>query len=337
MTAKAGAAAFQGVTVQPQIDRRSGYELILGSAPDPQFGPVLLFGAGGELVEVFRDRALALPPLNTTLARRLMERTRIHRALAGARGRAPVDLDALADLLVRFGDLVIEHPEIRELDVNPLLASGAGLLALDARVVLTDAGTPRSELPRPAIRPYPAEYVFRGELRDGSPIVIRPIRPEDEPLMVAFHRTLSEQSVQMRYLHGIKLDQRTAHERLVRVCFGDYDRELALVAERQTERGEREIMALGRLSRERARGAVDAEFSLLVADPWQGRGVGGQVLARLIDVARQEGIARIYADILERTCACSVCARRSGSRSATATAASSTPRNINGERDWSLR
>jgi acetyltransferase len=299
VTAKAGAAAFAGVTVQPQVDRRSGYELILGSAPDPQFGPVLLFGAGGELVEVFRDRALGLPPLNTTLARRLMERTRIHRALAGARGRAPVDLEALAGLLVRFGDLVVENPEIREIDVNPLLASGSGLLALDARVVLVDAGVPAADLPRPAIRPYPTEYVSRGELRDGSPILIRPIRPEDEPMMVAFHKTLSEQSVRMRYLHGIRLDERTAHERLVRVCFVDYDRELALVAERQTEKGEREILALGRLSRERVRGGADAEFSLLVADPWQGRGVGGQLLGRLVALAQQEGITRIYAEILE--------------------------------------
>jgi acetyltransferase len=298
VTAKAGAAAFAGVTVQPQIDRRSGVELILGSAPDPQFGPVLLFGAGGELVEVLRDRALGLPPLNTTLARRLMEQTRIHRALTGARGRAPVDLDALAALLVRFGDLVVEHPEIREIDVNPLLASGSGLLALDARVVLVDPAVPAADLPRPAIRPYPTEYVSHAELRDGSPISIRPIRPEDEPMMVAFHKTLSEQSVRMRYLQGIKLDERTAHERLVRVCFVDYDRELALVAERQTDAGERQIIALGRLSRERVWGSADAEFSLLVGDPWQGRGVGGQLLARLITLAKQEGIARIHAEIL---------------------------------------
>jgi acetyltransferase len=298
VTAKAGAAAFAGVTVQPEVDRRAGVELILGSAPDPQFGPVLLFGAGGELVEVLRDRALGLPPLNTTLARRLMERTRIHRALGGARGRAPVDLDALAGLLVRFGDLVVEHPEIREIDVNPLLASGSGLLALDARVVLVDPAVAAADLPRPAIRPYPTEYVSRAELRDGSPITIRPIRPEDEPMMVAFHKTLSEQSVRMRYLQGIKLDERTAHERLVRVCFVDYDRELALVAERQAEAGAREIIALGRLSRERVWGSADAEFSLLVGDPWQGRGVGGQLLARLVTLAKQEGIARIYAEIL---------------------------------------
>jgi acetyltransferase len=172
-------------------------------------------------------------------------------------------------------------------------------LALDARVVLADAASPDAELPRPAIRPYPTEQISRGELRDGSAILIRPIRPEDEPMMVAFHKTLGEQSVRMRYLQGIKLDVRTAHERLVRVCFVDYDRELALVAERQTGQEEREIIALGRLSRERVRGSAEAEFSLLVADPWQGRGVGGQLLARLIEVARGEGITRIYAEILE--------------------------------------
>ncbi len=299
VTAKASAAGFLGVTVQPSVERRGGYELILGSSIDPQLGPVMLFGTGGELVEVFRDRALALPPLNTTLARRTIEQTHIYKALTGVRGRASVDLDALAGLLVRFGDLIVENPRILEIDVNPLLASANGLLALDARVVLADVDAPDSALPRPAIRPYPTEYVTRAELRDGSPILIRPIRPEDEPLMVAFHATLSEQSVRMRYLEGLKLDVRTAHERLVRICFTDYDRELALVAERQSPDGQDQIIALGRLSRERVRGATGAEFSLLVADPWQGCGVGGQLLARLIQVARSEGIDRIYADVLE--------------------------------------
>jgi acetyltransferase len=298
MGTTSGAGAFAGVSVQPQVDRRAGFELILGSAPDPQFGPVIMFGAGGELVEVLGDRALALPPLNTTLARRLMEGTHIFRALSGARGRAPVDLDALAELLVRFADLVAAHPRIREIDVNPLLASASGLVALDARVVLFDADVADADLPRTAIRPYPAAYASRGELRDGTPVILRPIRPEDESLMIKFHGQLSEQSVRMRYAEGLRLDDRTAHDRLVRVCFGDYDRELALVAERRVAGGP-EIIALGRLSRERARGNTDAEFSLLVADPWQGKGVGGQLLARLIEVARQEGITRIYAEILE--------------------------------------
>ncbi len=303
VSAKAGPAHFLGVTVQPSVERHGGYELILGSSIDPQLGPVILFGAGGELVEVFRDRALALPPLNTTLARRAMEQTQIHKALKGVRGRAPVDLDALAGLLVRFGDLILEQPRIREIDINPLLASAGRILALDARVVLADPDVEDDRLPRPAIRPYPTEYASRGELRDGSPIEIRPIRPEDEPAMAAFHGRLSDQSVRMRYLGGLKLDERTAHERLVRICFADYDRELALVAERQSATGEREgdreILAVGRLSRERIRGATGAEFSLLVADPWQGQGVGGQLLSRLIDVAGREGITRIYADVLE--------------------------------------
>jgi acetyltransferase len=303
VAARASAADFLGVTVEPYVERRGGYELILGSSVDPQLGPVLLFGTGGELVEVFRDRALALPPLNTTLARRAMEETRIYRALGGVRGRAAVDLDALAGLLVRFGDLVVGQPRIREIDVNPLLASPAGLVALDARVVLHDESVPDAALPRPAIRPYPAEYVTAATARDGTPLTIRPIRPEDEPLLVPFHRALSETSVRMRYMQGLKLDDRTAHERLVRICFADYDREMALVAERAPDGaeqgGDRAIVAVGRLSRDRIGGSKDAEFSLLVADPWQGRGIGGLLLARLLDVGRREGMRRIEADILE--------------------------------------
>ena len=149
---------FAGVVVQPMITRH-GYELILGSSIDPQFGPVLLFGAGGQLVEVFRDRALGLPPLNGTLARRMMERTHIHRALKGVRGRAPVDLAVLEDLLVRFSQLVVEQPRIKEIDINPLLASAEGMVALDARVLLHPAEIADEQLPRTAIRPYPAQYI----------------------------------------------------------------------------------------------------------------------------------------------------------------------------------
>jgi acetyltransferase len=303
----AGAGHFLGVTVQPMIDRRAGHEVILGSAPDTQFGPVLLFGAGGELVEVFRDRALALPPLNRTLARRMMEQTRIYRALQGVRGRPPADLEALESLLVRFGDLVLEQRWIREIDVNPLLVTPQGALALDARVVLHDTAADETALPRPAIRPYPTEYVWRTKQRDDQPLLVRPIRPDDEASMVAFHRTLSEESVRARYLQTMKLDDRTAHERLVRICFVDYDRELALVAEGpggDAGAGGASpgvIMAVGRLSHDRvaARGGRRAaEFSLLVGDPWQGRGLGRELLGRLIDVARHERLSSIYADIL---------------------------------------
>jgi acetyltransferase len=294
---RAGSGHFDGVTVQPMA-RLDGYELILGSSVDPQFGPVLLFGSGGQLVEVYRDRALALPPLTTTLARRVMERTRVYEALKGVRGRAPVNLGELEKLLVRFSRLVVEQPWIRELDINPLLASPERLLALDARVVLHDPETPEEDLPQPAIRPYPVQYVWEEELKDGTPITVRPIRPEDEPLMVRFHESLSDQSVYMRYFHAMHLTQRTAHERLTRICFIDYEREMALVAEkRHPETGERGILGVGRLSRDHAV-PDEAEFSVLVSDFYQRQGIGTILLDKLLEVGRREGISRITADIL---------------------------------------
>jgi acetyltransferase len=293
---RAGAGHFQGVTVQPMV-KLDGYELIVGSSPDPQFGPVLLFGTGGQLVEVFKDRALGLPPLTTTLARRLMERTKIFRALQGVRGRKPVDLDALAFLLVRFGQLVVEQPRIKEIDINPLLASADGLVALDARVVLHGPEVPDDCLPRPAIRPYPTQYVGPWKAGDGTTLTIRPIRPEDEPTLVRFHEKLSEQSVYFRYFQAMKLSRRVAHERLTRICFLDYDRELALVAERVgPDDGARDLLGVGRLSKQRQ--SDFAEFALLVRDDFQRRGLGTELLRRLLRVARDEGIGRVIGNIL---------------------------------------
>ncbi|MGC4030770.1 MAG: bifunctional acetate--CoA ligase family protein/GNAT family N-acetyltransferase [Tepidisphaeraceae bacterium] len=296
-TQAGGAAAFAGVTVQPMVRTTDAYELILGSSIDPQFGPVLLFGTGGQLVEVFKDRSLALPPLNATLARRMMEQTKIFTALKGVRGRKPVNLAALEQLLVRFSHLVIEQPWIKEIDINPLLASPDGLLALDARVVLHAPDTAEANLPRPAIRPYPTQYVQDWTARDGTPVLIRPIRPEDEPLLIDFHKALSEETVRLRYFGTMKFDMRTAHERLTRVCFNDYDRELALVAEVQNaETGKVHIAGIGRLSK--VPHSDRAEFATIVADPMQGRGIGSELLSRLIDIARREHIKGLSADIL---------------------------------------
>jgi acetyltransferase len=292
-----GAGHFGGVTVQLMVRQREGYELILGSSIDPQFGPVLLFGAGGQLVEVIEDRALALPPLNRTLARRLMEQTKVYSALRGVRGRRPVDTGALEQLLVEFSRLVAEQPWIQEIDVNPLLASPEGLVALDARVVLHGSGVREEQLPRLAIRPYPAQYVGAWQLHDGDEVVLRPICPEDEPLLARFHETLSEQSVYLRYLQVLKLSQRVAHERLARLCFIDYDRELALVAERKDPTGGgREVIAVGRLIKQH--GAAGAEFALLVSDRFQGSGLGTEILRRLLQAARAEKLRRVSADIL---------------------------------------
>lgn len=293
---KVGASHFLGVSVQPMV-KLDGYELILGSSIDPQFGPILLFGSGGRLVEVYRDHALGLPPLTATLAQRLMERTRIFKALLGVRGQPPVDLEALRKLLVRFSRLVIEHPWIKEIDINPLLASPERLLALDARIVLHSAETRPEDLPRPAIRPYPTQYLGQWKTKSGINVTIRPIRPEDEPLIAKFHEDLSDRSVYLRYFHHEKLSTRAAHDRLIQKCFIDYDREMALVAERRngTDNAE-EIIAIGRLTKIGT--SKEAEFAVLVSDRYQNQGLGSELGRRLIQIARAEKLERISALVL---------------------------------------
>ena len=295
VSARARAADFLGVTVQPMI-KLDGYELILGSSTDAQLGPVLLFGTGGQLVEVFKDRALGLPPLNTTLARRMMEQTKIYAALQGVRGRRPVPLDELEQLMVRFSYLAVEQRWIKEIDINPLLASEERLIALDARVVLHDPRLTEADLPRTAIRPYPVEYVGPWTLHDGTPVTIRPIRPEDEPLLVEFHHTLSEQSVYQRYFHPIPLSERIAHERLTRIAFISYEREMALVAEKRDQVFKPHIIGVGRLIK--LRGGQEAEFAILISDEYQHQGLGKELLSRLVAIGRQEGVKRIVGDIL---------------------------------------
>ena len=301
---KAGEEHFEGVTIQPMINW-TGYELIVGSSPDPQFGPVLLFGAGGALVEVVRDRALALPPLNTTLARRLIEQTVISRAFGGVRGRRPIDVDVLAGVLVRFSELVAEQPRIAEVDINPLLVSPERIIALDARVVLHGPDVADADLPRLAIRPYPRQYVREVRVAGEAPLVIRPIRPEDEPGLVAFHNTLSEETVRARYGTDLALAERIAHERLTRICFVDYDREMALVAEvgRAGSAGEEEapnpdgaaIAGVARLSP--LHGSDRKELTLVVSDAWQRHGIGRALLAAAVDVAASERVPELVAEL----------------------------------------
>jgi acetyltransferase len=292
---KAGEGHFLGASVQPMI-KFEGYELIVGSSIDPQFGPVLLFGTGGTLVEVFKDRALGLPPLNTTLARRMIEQTKIHKALKGVRGRKSVDMDALEKLLVRFSHLISEQPWVKELDINPLLASPDGLLALDARVVIHDPNTEPKDLSKLAIRPYPNKYVSDWTAKDGRKVIIRPIRPEDEPQMICFHETLSDRTVYLRYLSPIMLSQRVTHDRLARMCCNDYDREIALVGELVDGKDAPcEIMGVARLSK--LHGANSAQFRMLVSDAYQGIGLGSELLKRLIDVARQEKLELLVGTI----------------------------------------
>jgi len=291
---RAGPEHFAGVTVQPMV-RPTGYELIVGSMIDEQFGPVLLFGAGGQLVEVIHDRSLALPPLNATLALRMMQQTKIFRALEGVRGRKPVDIAALEHLLVRFSQLVVEQRWIREIDINPLLAGEDGLIALDARVVLHSPDRKEEDLPRLAIRPYPTQYFTKIELADHTTVLVRPIRPEDEPLLVKFHEKLSEDTVYNRYSQMLKLSQRVAHERLSRICFIDYEREMTLIVERKTA-GEPEIVGVVRLIK--VPGTGHAELSLLICDGFQHLGLGTRLGQCAVDVARAEKMGRLIAYML---------------------------------------
>jgi acetyltransferase len=185
----------------------------------------------------------------------------------------------------------VEQPAIREIDINPLAAMPDRLVALDARMVVHPRGVDLDTVPRSAIRPYPSRYVCESKLNDGTLVSIRPIRPEDEPLMVAFHHTLSEHSVYMRYFHWLKLDQRITHERLTRMCFIDYDRQMALVAVRQGQ-----ILGVGRLVRSPL--TNDAEVAVIVSDAWHGRGLGSQLVERVVEFARDEKVARLNASVL---------------------------------------
>jgi acetyltransferase len=257
----------------------------------------MLFGAGGQLVEVFADRALALPPLTTTLARRFMEQTHIFKALQGVRGRKPIDLSALEELLVRFSQLVAEQHWIKEIDINPLLASPDRLIALDARIILYPQDTKKEEIPRLAIRPYPKQYVRHGTMKNGEEILVRPIRPEDEPLLIKLHQVLSERTVYLRYFQPLRLSQRTAHDRLTRICYIDYDREMALVVEhKKKDDGTPEIIAIGRLSR--LHGKDEAEMAVLVDDRFQHQGLGTELYRRLVEVARDEHLGSVVSTIL---------------------------------------
>lgn len=280
--------SFQGVTVQPMV-KLKGYELIVGSSVDVQFGPTILFGAGGVLVEVVKDSALALPPLNSTLARRLIERTQIFKALQGVRGQKPVPLDQLETLLVRFSYLLCDFLEIQEVDINPLLASPDGLVALDARVLLAPPGMTT----RLTIEPYPNQYTTAWHLRDGTPITIRAIRPEDEPLIIAHHAALSERSIRMRFFSMVKALSR---ESLIRLCHLDYAREMALVAERRDPNGHPELIGVARYYMNPETRV--AEFAVVVRDQYQGQGLGQHLMERLIAVARDRGVKKLVGLVL---------------------------------------
>jgi acetyltransferase len=292
-------AEIIGVTVQKMVTYPNSFELIMGAKKDPIFGSVIMVGMGGIAAEVFRDRALGLPPLNEALARHMLESLKSWPLLQGYRGKPGANINRLIEIIMRFSYLVADYPEIKELDINPLLVTPEDVIALDARVVIDRelAMHPVRPYAHLAIRPYPEEYVTQRQLNDGTPVVLRPIKPEDEPLWRELLGSCSTQSLWFRFSYLFK---QTTHEMATRYCFIDYDRELGIVAEVE-EQGERKLIGVGRLVAD-----VDhevAEYAVIVVDRWHGHGLGGLLTDYCLEVANQWGVKKIVAEVArENTC-----------------------------------
>jgi acetyltransferase len=303
IAALAPQARLDGFTVQPMLRRPGGVELILGMSEDRQFGPVILFGQGGVAVEVVRDKAVALPPLNLALARALMERTRVFRLLQGYRGRKPADLDGVALALVKLSQLVADLPEIAELDINPFVADSQGVIALDARIALRDGPAPQ---PRFAIRPYPKELERRLATADGGAIFLRPLRPEDEPAVTEAFRRLDPADVRLRFFAPVK---ELSHEMAARLTQIDYDREMALIGV-GAGGGLEGPLGIARLSADPDN--LKAEFAVIVRSDLKGRGIGGLMMRELIAYARTRGIGALVGEVLAENTAMLALARDLG-------------------------
>jgi len=283
-------AHIEGLSVQAMVERPHAQELIVGAHVDTIFGPVLLFGQGGIAAEVLRDRAVALPPLNRTLAREVVDRTGVARLLAGYRGRPPAHLDALFDTLIAVGEMLADLPEMAELDINPLLADETGVVALDARVRLS--ATSPSGMARFAVRPYPAELV-RTLHWQGNALVMRPIRPEDEALHREFLEDCTAEDLRMRFFQA---PHALTHDDLARMTQIDYEREMALVIVDEQAPGCPRTLAVARLVREPDN--VEAEFALLVRSDLKGQGLGRLLMQALMDYAAARGTQRLVGHVL---------------------------------------
>ncbi|MBI3709283.1 MAG: GNAT family N-acetyltransferase, partial [Proteobacteria bacterium] len=292
-------ARLDGFAVQEMVRRPGAHELILGMSEDRQFGPVILFGHGGTAVEVIDDKALALPPLNMTLARDLMARTRVYNLLRGYRDRRPAALDAIALTLVQLSQLVVERGEVVELDINPLLADADGVIALDARIRVRPGGGGAARL---AVRPYPQELEETIALADGGTALLRPVRPEDEPAFHTAFERLSPEDIRLRFFGPVK---EMTHEMAARLTQIDYEREMAFVLVNAGE-----LLGVVRLAADPDN--VKAEFAVIVRSDLKGQGLGLLLMQRLIAYARGRGISILFGDVLQENVAMLALSRELG-------------------------
>ena len=282
-------AEFQGVVVQPMI-RKRGHELLVGSKKDPQFGSVIVFGMGGVATEMLKDASVGFPPLNQVLARRLMERAAIHKHLQSSEHSLNVKLE---EILVRFSQLVIDFPEIKEIDINPLIVDESNAVAVDARLVIDNEAILKKAQPHEhlVIASYPRKYTTDWKLKDGTPVLLRAIKPEDEALFYELFRSFSEDTMRFRFFQIIK---DVTHETLTRYCNIDYDREISIVAE--TQQDKRRIIGAARIILEPGRNC--GEFAVVVGDQWQGHGLGSKLIDYIIEIGREMNMETIYGFVI---------------------------------------
>jgi acetyltransferase len=280
------AARLAGFLVQAMISRHGATELLVGLVDASIFGPLVAFGQGGTAVEIVHDSSLELPPLNELLARQLVGRTRVWQLLRGYRGKPPAKIEAVVEVLIRLSQLASDHREIRELDINPLLADVAGVIALDARVRISSPRDPGTA--RLAIAPYPQDLTSTEVLRDGAALRVRPLRPEDEPLLHGLAAHMSAEDLRLRFFTPVRGLTHTVAARLSQL---DYDREMALLAERDGT-------ALGVAHFFADPNRLRAEYAIAVRSDWKGRGVGFLLMTRLIAIARQWGIDELVGEVM---------------------------------------
>jgi acetyltransferase len=286
-------ARIEGFTVQPMVMRPNAHELLMGVYQDRLFGPMILFGAGGTATEIIHDTAVALPPLDTTLALDLMAQTKICRLLEGYRDRPPADLAGIASALVRLSQLVIDCPAVKELDINPLLADEMGVIALDARIRIDPAEVEKDgPNPRLAIRPYPNQWERWTETADGERILIRPIKPVDEHLYGAFIDKLSPEDIRFRFLTPRK---EFSHKFIARFTQIDYARAMAFMA---LNKEETELYGVARLAADPD--YSKGEYAILVRSDLKGTGIGWMLMRHLIRYAEREGLQALVGEVLEQ-------------------------------------
>ncbi|HLN44748.1 MAG TPA: GNAT family N-acetyltransferase [Candidatus Sulfotelmatobacter sp.] len=287
-------AQIIGVTVQPMVERK-GYEVIVGGKMDPVWGPTILFGMGGVGVELFKDYSIGLPPLNTTLIRQMMSETKIYRLLKGYRKAPPANVKALEETLLLFSQLLVDYPQIKEIDINPLLINEKDACILDARIAIDKEKVCQKLDPHEhlVISPYPKKYELFWTLENGQQVLLRPIKPEDEPMWLEMFQNFSEESIRYRFFGMLK---DTPHEVRVRYCNIDYDREIAIVAETTIE-GRRRILGVTRLSVESD--GKSGELAFVVGDKWQNLGLGTKMVDYVLDIAKDMGVETAFSIMLQ--------------------------------------